>query len=315
MSVPRLGTRGSPLARWQAEQVAAAIRGSGGPACEIVTIATSGDRLARGPLSEAGGKRLFVKEIEEALLAGEIDVAVHSAKDLPAVLPAGLRIDAALGREDPRDALIAPVTAEAPPSDAGALIAAAGRHARVGTGSVRRIAQLARAFPGVELAPVRGNVGTRLRKLDEGRYDLLVLAVAGLARLQLTYRVTARLATDICVPAPGQGILAVETRTADTATRDLIGRIGETATRVALEAERGLVSALGADCRVPVGALATLDGDAVTLVGVVASPDGAQFLRHQATAPACRAASLGQEVAGNLLADGAGEVLAGVERR
>lgn len=315
MSVPRLGTRGSPLARWQAEQVAAAIRGSGGPACEIVTIATSGDRLARGPLSEAGGKRLFVKEIEEALLAGEIDVAVHSAKDLPAVLPAGLRIDAALGREDPRDALIAPVTAEAPPSDAGALIAAAGRHARVGTGSVRRIAQLARAFPGVELAPVRGNVGTRLRKLDEGRYDLLVLAVAGLARLQLTYRVTARLATDICVPAPGQGILAVETRTADTATRDLIGRIGETATRVALEAERGLVSALGADCRVPVGALATLDGDAVTLVGVVASPDGAQFLRHQATAPARRAASLGQEVAGNLLADGAGEVLAGVERR
>ncbi len=315
MSVPRIGTRGSPLARWQAEQVAAAIRGSGGPACTIVTIATSGDRLARGSLSEAGGKRLFVKEIEEALLANEIDLAVHSAKDLPAVLPAGLQIDAALAREDPRDALIAPVTAQTPPSDAEALIAAAGRRARVGTGSVRRTAQLARAFPGIEIAPVRGNVGTRLRKLDEGRYDLLVLAVAGLARLQLTHRVTARLATDVCVPAPGQGILAVETRTTDMATRDLIGRIGETATAVALEAERGLVSALGADCRVPVGALATLDGDAVTLVGVVASLDGVRLLRRQANAPARHAASLGREVARSLLADGAGDVLASIERR
>ena len=322
MSVPRIGTRGSPLARWQAEQVAAAIRASGGPECAIVTIATSGDRLSRRPLSEAGGKRMFVKEIEEALLTNEIDLAVHSAKDLPAALPEGLRIDAALRREDPRDALIAPVTTQAPPSEAGPLIAAAGRliaaagrRARVGTGSVRRTAQLVRAFPGIELAPVRGNVGTRLRKLDEGHYDLLVLAVAGLARLQLTNRISARLATDVCVPAPGQGILAVETRTADTTTRDLIAHLGETATAVALEAERALVSALGADCQVPVGALATLEDDAVTLVGVVASPDGARLLRHRASAPARDAASLGREVAARLLADGADEVLAGLGER
>ena len=198
---------------------------------------------------------------------------------------------------------------------AGRLSAAAGRRARVGTGSVRRTAQLVRAFPGIELAPVRGNVGTRLRKLDEGRYDLLVLAVAGLARLQLTNRISARLATDVCVPAPGQGVLAVETRTTDTTTRDLIAHLGETATAVALEAERALVSALGADCQVPVGALATLDGDAVTLVGVVASPDGARILRHRANAPAHDAASLGREVAARLLADGAGEVLAGLGER
>ena len=352
MSALRLGTRGSPLARWQAEQVAAAIRRTGAPAPELVPITTAGDRLSAAPLpaagppggtappgaaapggaappdtlappgapvspgalappGAAGGKRLFVKAIEDALLAGEIDLAVHSAKDLPAALPEGLRVEAALPREDPRDALAAPAGATVPSGGAPAVVAAAGPGARVGTSSVRRAAQLRRAFPDVEVAPVRGNVGTRLRRLDEGRYHLLVLAVAGLVRLGLPERISARLAPDVCVPAPGQGIVAVEYRSDHGAACALAARIRDAEAALALDAERALVTALGADCNVPLGALAGgADGDALSLRCVVASPDGSRLLRHTVRGGAHDAAGLGRRAADRLLADGAGALLA-----
>ena len=310
MNTLRLGTRGSPLALWQTEQVAAALRRAGAREPELVTIKTDGDRLAAAPLSEAGGKRLFVKAIEDALLAGEIDLAVHSAKDLPADLPADLRIEAVLPREDPRDALAAPATAVGPSGGAAALVAEAGPGARVGTSSVRRAAQLRHAFPDIDVAPVRGNVGTRLRRLDEGRYDLLVLAVAGLVRLGMSRRISSRLEADVCVPAPGQGIVAAECRTDDAAARALLERIRDREAARALDAERALVTSLGADCNVPLGALATGDGDQLALRCVVASLDGRRLLRHTVRGQVDDAVGLGRRAADLLLADGADALLA-----
>ena len=323
MSALRLGTRGSPLALWQTRQVAAALRRAGGPEPELVTITTDGDRFSaahrEAPMQAAGGKRLFVKAIEDALLAGEIDLAVHSAKDLPADLPEGLRIDAVLPREDPHDALAAPaaapvaaaVAAAAPTAGAAALVAGAGPRARVGTSSIRRAAQLRRAFPGIEVVPVRGNVGTRLRRLDEGRCDFLVLAVAGLVRLGLRQRITSRLEADVCVPAPGQGIVAAECRSDDASTRRLVRGIRDPEAARALDAERALVTALGADCNVPLGALATGDGHAeLSLDCVVASADGRRLLRHAVRGSVDDPVGLGRRAADLLLADGAEALLA-----
>ena len=311
MRVLRIGTRGSPLALWQARAVGRAIEQAGGPACEPVVIRTTGDRLATRPLAAIGGKRLFVKEIEEALLRGATDLAVHSAKDLPAELPPGLVIGATLPREDPRDALVAAAAAQAPPPMAGAaaLMAARGPAPRVGTGSVRRVAQLSRAFPSAAFGSIRGNVDTRLRKLDAGEYDLLVLAAAGLVRLGLAERISARLEAAECVPAPGQGIVAVEAREADRETAAILAAAGDRDTLAALAAERSLVRALEGDCRVPLGAVATPEAGSLTLEAVVASLDGRQLLRRRDTGPAGDAAALGQRVAGQLLADGAAAIL------
>ena len=305
----RIGTRGSPLALWQARAVEQAIRIAGGPPCELVVISTTGDRLATRDLSAIGGKRLFVKEIEEALLSGRIDLAAHSAKDLPADLPPGLTIGAALPREDPRDAVVLPRGGRGDGSG-GALLAALGGAARVGTGSVRRVAQLSRAVPHARFQSIRGNVGTRLRKLDDGECDALVLATAGLVRLGLGERVSARLTADECLPAPGQGIVAIELRETDQAAAAVLARIDDDATRVALAAERGLVQALGGDCRVPIGALAVTDDGDLRLDAVVASLDGRQMLRRQAGGPADAPAALGAALAEQLLADGAGAILA-----
>lgn len=318
MNALRLGTRGSPLALWQTGEVAAALRRAGAPEPEVVTITTAGDRLsaARGsraaPLAMEGGKRLFVKAIEDALLAGDIDLAVHSAKDLPANLPKGLRIDAVLSREDPRDALAAPANAAVPAGGAAALVSGTGPGARVGTSSVRRAAQLRRAFPGIDVVPVRGNVGTRLRRLDEGRCDLLVLAVAGLVRLGLPQRISSRLEADVCVPAPGQGIVAAQCRSDDAATRRLVHAIRNLEAARALDAERALVTALGADCNVPLGAVATHDRPAerLSLACVVASPDGRHLLRHTVRGSSDDPVGLGRRAADLLLADGADALLA-----
>ena len=306
MSPLRIGTRGSPLALWQARAVEQAIRIAGGPSCELVVIKTTGDRLATRDLSTIGGKRLFVKEIEEALLNGSIDLAAHSAKDLPADLPPGLAIGAALPREDPRDAVVLPRGGAA----GGAPLATLRGTPRVGTGSVRRVAQLARAVPRARFLSIRGNVGTRLRKLDDGECDALVLAAAGLVRLGLGERVSARLATDECLPAPGQGIVAIEARESDQAAAAVLACIDDGAARAALRAERALVRALGGDCRVPIGALAVTDSGGLTLDAVVASVDGRQLLRRQARGSADAAAALGADLAEQLLADGAGEILA-----
>ncbi len=213
--VIRLGTRGSALALWQARTVAARITASGGSPCEIVVIKTSGDQIQDAPLSEIGGKRLFVKEIEDALLTGEIDLAVHSSKDMSVALPDGLRIGAVLPREDPNDAVVLAPSDTMTLSTVEELIARLGQKPSIGTGSVRRVSQLSRLLPKASFTPVRGNLDTRLRKLDEGQFDALVLAAAGLRRLGFERRISFLLPPAVCVPAPGQGIVAMEIRDDD----------------------------------------------------------------------------------------------------
>lgn len=304
----RIGTRSSPLARWQAEAVAGALARAGGAAPELVFITTSGDRLSRQPISAAGGKRLFVKEIEEALVEGRVDLAVHSAKDLPAERLPELGVQAVLPREDARDAVVAPRSAERPAPDPATLFAP-DRAPRVGTGSVRRAAQLRHAWPELHIAPIRGNVGTRLDKLDAGGFDLLVLAAAGLVRLELAGRIAARLPFDVCVPAPGQGIVCAEYRSDDRRTQQRLAEIADPGAAAALEAERALVTALGADCQAPLGGVTTVSDGGLVLRGVVAAPDGGRLVRHTARGVAAAPAELGAEVAEGLLAAGAGPLL------
>src|SRR5436190_15774977 len=210
MAILRLGTRGSALALGQARTVAALLQQRTGTGCEIVVIKTSGDRMADARLSEVGGKGLFVKEIEEALLAGTIDLAVHSSKDMPALIPDGLEVRATLPREDPRDALVLPAPAGSIPFDEA--VRRLGAAPRVGTSSVRRVAQLTTLLPQARFVPFRGNLDTRLRKLDQGDVNGIILAAAGLRRLAQAGRISALVPVDACVPAPGQGIVAVEIR-------------------------------------------------------------------------------------------------------
>jgi hydroxymethylbilane synthase len=332
----RLGTRGSHLALWQADAVASRIAADGGPRCRVVIIKTSGDRLQDAPLSEVGGKRLFVKELEDALLKGDIDLAVHSCKDMPAVLPDGLTIAAVLPREDPLDAVVLPVTGSPPavpplhPNAAAAsgtpnlrpalatiedLVAHLGQSPSIGTSSVRRIAQLSRLFPAARFAPMRGNLDTRLRKLDGGECDAIVLAAAGLRRLGCASRISFAVPVTACVPAPGQGIVAIEVRAGDDMTRGIVARIDDPPARAALTAERALVAALGGGCQTPVGALATAaDADTIALVAVVVALDGSRAVRKQARGATHDAASLGAAVGAALLADGADEILAEASR-
>jgi len=313
VTILRLGSRGSQLALFQARLVAARIRSAGGPACEIVVIKTSGDRLQDRPLSEIGGKRLFVKEIEDALLSGEVDLAVHSSKDMPAVLPDGLEVGAVLEREDPRDALVLPAGNgsgirfpwQPGETDPGTV------SGRIGTGSVRRIAQLRVMFPGASFENVRGNLDTRLRKLDAGEYDLLALAAAGLRRLGFASRISATVPLDECVPAPGQGIIAVEIRGDDTATRQAVARVSDTDASAALDAERALVTALGGGCQMPIGGVAVPVGQKeLELRALVASLDGTRVIRYNKTGLRTSAAALGREVAAELLRQGAAAILA-----
>jgi hydroxymethylbilane synthase len=306
----RLGTRGSQLALWQAHAVAAAIEKRGGPRCRIVVIKTTGDRLQQAPLSEAGGKRLFVKEIEDALIRGDIDLAVHSSKDMPVALPDGLAIAAALPREDPLDAVVLPPRRQSS-SDVADLVALLGESPSIGTSSVRRIAQLIRLLPSARFTSIRGNLDSRLRKLDAGEYDALVLAAAGLRRLGFESRISLRLPASACVPAPGQGIVAVETRAHDAATRRRVDPIDDAAAHLALEAERAVVEALGGGCQTPIGALAILHpGDTIELIATVVAPDGSRALRAQTRGPRHDAVALGRQAAAQLLDDGAAEILA-----
>ena len=310
MSRLRLGTRGSELALWQANTVAAEIRRRSGRDCELVVITTTGDRWTDVSLSTVGGKRVFVKEIEQALANGDIDLAVHSAKDMPADLPDGLTIGAVLPREDPRDAVVLPAgVTPAPDLPVPELVAAQGAAPRVGSGSVRRIAQLSRWLPTAQFRFVRGNVGTRLRKLDDGGYDLLVLAAAGLKRLGFAKRISVAIAVDACVPAPGQGIIAIETRADDRDTLAALAPVDDATATAALTAERAVVTALGGGCQVPIGAFAETRGDRLHLRTVVASLDGSQVLRSEASLPVDSAHSLGIAVARRLLEAGAGSIL------
>ncbi len=313
-SIPRIGTRGSPLALYQANAVAALLRSQIGVDSEIIVIKTSGDRLGETPLSEVGGKRLFVKEIEDALLDGAVDLAVHSSKDMPALLPDGLEIGGVLPREDPRDALVLPAGHHAE-QELESVRLTLGASPRIGTSSVRRVAQLA-SFTSVDrFLPIRGNLDTRLRKLDGGDYDALVLAAAGLRRLERAARITALLPVDVCVPAPGQGIIAVEIRQDDRRARELAAAIGDATAGLALRAERAVVDRLGGGCQMPIGAFCALTGRGeLAMTGIVVSLDGSRAVRAQRSGSAETPEQLGMQVADELLANGADSILSDARR-
>lgn len=306
----KLGTRGSQLALWQARTVAQLIERAG-TRVELVTIRTSGDRLQEAPLSEVGGKRLFVKEIEDALLQGTVDLAVHSAKDMPAVLPDGLEIAAALAREDPRDALVVPSRG---PQDVAGVLQQLGNGPRIGTSSVRRAAQIRRLVPGAIFDAIRGNVDTRLRKLDARDYDALVLAAAGLKRLGFGDRISALLPPSECVPAPGQGIVAIEIREGNDDVRRALGGVHDEAAGAALTAERAVVAALGGGCQLPLGAIALLSGDSIEMHGVVSSIDGARMVRRRLIGSASDPAAIGRALAEELAEAGGTAILDEVRR-
>ena len=316
----RLGTRGSQLAQWQANAVAARLQEISGRSCRITIIRTSGDRLQDAPLSEVGGKRLFVKEIEDALLRDEIDLAVHSSKDMPAILPDGLTIGAVLAREDPLDAIVLPHTVRLKPDATddmsfNDIVRVLGESPSIGTSSVRRIAQLARLFPGARFTPIRGNLDTRLSKLDGGDYDAIVLAAAGLRRLGMASRMSARVPSSVCVPAPGQGIVAIEIRKSDARVSAAVRLIDDRESHAALDAERAVVEALGGGCQTPIGALAsTIAFDELELVAVVVSLDGRRAISGTGHGKPADAGAIGASVGAQLLADGAGDILAEADR-
>ena len=313
-STLRIGTRGSPLALYQANAVAGLLRARNRTPCEIVVIKTSGDRLGEAPLSEAGGKRLFVKEIEDALLAGDVDLAVHSSKDMPALLPDGLEIGGVLPREDPRDAIVLPA-GQYPEQNMEKVRQALGSAPRIGTSSIRRIAQLASFAPAGRFFPIRGNLDTRLRKLDSGDYDALILAAAGLRRLERTARISALLPVETCVPAPGQGIIAVEIRQGDPRVREIVATIGDASAAVVLQAERAVVEQLGGGCQMPIGAYAhAAGGDELEITSLVASLDGSQVIRAGVRGSIRAPEQLGRQAADELLAKGADSILADARR-
>ena len=294
----RLGTRSSPLALAQARAVADELRRVGAEV-ELVPMKTEGDRLL-GRLADSGGKGLFVREIEEALAAGTIDLAVHSLKDLPAELPDGLELAAFPERNDPRDVLV---------SRTGGGLESLRPGALVGTASLRRRALVLAARPDVKVEPVRGNVDTRLRKLDSGDWDAILLAAAGLARLGLRPANVAFLPPDVFVPAVGQAIIGVEIRSHDRSTRAAVERLDHPATRVCAVAERAYLRRLGASCTTPMAAHAALDGATrLRMAAVVASEDGRKVLRADAAGSADDAETIGRGLAESLLAQGAAEV-------
>jgi hydroxymethylbilane synthase len=263
----RLGTRGSKLARVQAGIVARALQ-QRGTACEIVPVKTTGDRILDRPLADAGGKGLFTKELEEALLSGAIDLAVHSMKDVPTALPQGLTIAAILPREDPSDAFIAKRARTLAELPAGA---------RVGTSSVRRKAQLLRSRPDLECVPLRGNVDTRLAKLEAGETDAILLALAGLKRLGIAERITSVLDPDEWLPSLAQGAAGIEIRLADARTALLIAALNDEAASTELACERAFQAALDGSCRTPIAGLARIEGTRLCFRGEVIAPDGSDF--------------------------------------
>jgi hydroxymethylbilane synthase len=289
----RIGSRGSPLALVQARQAQNALAKACGLApeqIEISIIRTSGDKIQDRPneasLADAGGKGLFTKEIEEALLSGTIDFAVHSSKDIPAVLPTGLTLAAFLPREDPRDALV---------SHKAKTLRDLPRNARVGTSSPRRQALLMRARPDLRIVPLRGNVETRLRKIEGDEMDAAVLAVAGLKRLGLFSAIATALEVDEFLPAAGQGAIAIETRADDEGVRAHTAAIDDADTHTALAAERAFLAALGGSCRTPIAGHARLDGDTVTFRGLVAKTDGSDAIEVSRQGRRADAAALGAD--------------------
>lgn len=303
----RIATRRSALALWQAEHVAAALRAAHpGLAVELVPLSTRGDEILETSLALIGGKGLFTQALENAMLEGRADLAVHSLKDIPALLPDGMVLAAVLEAADPLDALV---------SIGHASVSALPPGARVGSSSLRREAQLRHRFPALVFVGLRGNVNTRLAKLDAGDYDAIILAAAGLQRLGLANRVRERIDPAVCLPAIGQGVLAVECRADDAETRSLVAALEHPPTRARVSAERTVNRVLHGSCQAPVAAYATRAGDALTLRARVGSPDGHTLLESVASGPADDPVALGERAAESLLAQGAAAVLAAATQR
>ncbi|HJQ70004.1 MAG TPA: hydroxymethylbilane synthase [Blastocatellia bacterium] len=298
-----IGSRGSKLALWQTEWVKSELeRLVPGLEIEIKVLTTKGDRVLDVSLPKLGeqGKGLFTAELEEALFGGTIDLAVHSLKDLPTELPSGLQIGSITEREDVRDALVARGVKAFDELPHGALI---------GTSSLRRLAQIRAARPDLVVEPVRGNVDTRLRKLDEGNFDAIILAAAGLRRLGYAGRITEYLSEELMLSAVGQGALAIETRADDEAVNEIVRRLNHDPTARACQAERAFLKGLGGGCLVPIAALARVEGDQVSLEGLVAAPDGSQIIRGRERGSAAESELIGQTLADQLLRRGAGRLL------
>jgi len=298
----RIATRKSQLALWQAEHVAALLREAHpGLQIELVPLLTQGDRIQDRSLAAIGGKGLFIKELEVAIEDLRADIAVHSMKDVPADLPHGLTIGAVLKRADPRDALAT--------TSGIARLEDLPRGAIVGTSSLRRQAQLYALRPDLSIQSLRGNVDTRIRKLDAGGMDAIVLACAGLVRLGLESRITARLDPKACLPAVTQGVIGIECRSNDVRTAGLLQALEDAATRKVMDAERAFAARLGGSCQSPIAAYAELDADRITLRGLVAEPDGSRVLRDTESGSAGNPAALGRQLAERMLAAGAGPLL------
>jgi hydroxymethylbilane synthase len=298
----RIGTRGSLLAKWQAEFVRKQLFSATGMEAEIVIIKTAGDKLQQSALTEVGGKGIFIKELEEALLDETIDLAVHSVKDIPTDIPSRLMFPAVCRRDDVRDCLV------------GSTLASLRQGARVGTGSLRRQAQLRHLRPDLDLREMRGNVDTRLRKVESGEYEAVMLSKAGLDRLGLSQRISEVLNPEVCMPAVGQGAIAVECRLKDTEAGDILAPLDDAETRTAIIAERALLAALHGGCQVPLGAWARVERGALVMDACVCSVDGAQIVRQSATSPPEQAAQLGEYLARLLIEAGAQSILEEVSR-
>lgn len=303
-----VGTRSSPLALRQTEEVLARLRAlHPGLSFEVKTITTQGDTILDRPLPSFGGRGVFVKEVEVALQEGSVDVAVHSLKDVPTQLPPGLTLAAVTSRRDPSDCLVL----AARHREAGRTLDTLPEGARIGTGSLRRAAQLRAYRPDLRVESVRGNLQTRLRKLDEEGFDALVLAAAGLQRLGMDHLIAQLLPPEVCLPAPGQGALALETRADDTVVRALVEPLGDPEATAEVISERALLAALGGGCHVPVGARGHVSGGVLRLQAVVASADGSRVVRGADSGAPEEAEALGYRLAEELLRQGARELLEG----
>ena len=297
----RIATRKSPLALWQAEHVQRLLQQAHpGLKVELVRMSTQGDRIIDTPLAKIGGKGLFVKELEQGMLQGEADIAVHSMKDVPVELPAGLHLPVVMRREEPRDAFV---------SNKYRRLEELPQGARVGTASLRRQCQLYALRPDMEILNLRGNVGTRLKKLDDGHYDAIILAAAGLIRLGLEGRITQKIPIDICMPAIAQGVIGIECRSDDRVINGLISALEHEQTRICITAERALNRRLEGGCQVPIAGYAELTERTLHLRGLVGRPDGRTIIQAAKTGTAQQAEEMGVALAEELLDKGAAIIL------
>ena len=301
----RIATRGSPLALWQAEHVAARLEAlHAGLKVSLLTMKTRGDKLLDAPLAKVGGKGLFVKELEIGLLDGRADLAVHSLKDVPVHFPEGLELALVMEREDPRDAFVSNHYDDLASMPAGTL---------VGTSSLRRQTQIRERYPELRVDWVRGNVNTRLAKLDAGEFDAIILAASGLQRLGFDERIKQAIAPEECLPAIGQGVLGIEIRSDDDELRELIAPLAHADTTLRITAERALNQTLNGGCQVPIAGYAVLEQDQLYLRGLVGEPDGSEILRAEVRGNSADAHELGVQLAQQLLALGANRILAGLQ--